>query len=175
MYNTHTHTAGTRSADLHPGQDGGSNPPRERESLLLWFVQLEAANMNIYGWHARTHIHTDSSCLPVSLSILIHEVERYIRFIHNDPWAKSSSSSGAVYQWKWAKRKKENLCVCVGIFWLYDVKRRSPQRPLPGKKKKQQRRNFQMKNPKIKILLGLKLFFFFFNGALVIIFKMNQR
>jgi hypothetical protein len=55
---------------------------------------------------------------------------------------------------------KENLRVCVGIFWLYDVKRRSPQRPLPGKKKKQQRRNFQMKNLKIKIHFGLKLFFF---------------
>lgn len=171
MYNTHTHTAGTRSADLHPGQDGGSNPPRERESLLLWFVQLEAANMNIYGWHARTHIHTDSSCLPVSLSILIHEVERYIRFIHNDPWAKSSSSSGAVYQWKWAKRKSPRVCRHLLVVWR---QKKEPTTSAPGEKKETTTAQFSNEKPQNKNSFWFKTFFFF-NGALVIIFKMNQR
>ncbi len=137
MYNTHTPTAGTRSADLHPGQDGGSNPPRERarESLLLWFVQLEAANMNI--WMARTYTYTHRLVLStsLSLSILIHEVERYIRFIHNDPWAKSSSSSGAVYQWKWAKRKKrKKISACVSASFGCMTSKEA-QRPLRGKKR----------------------------------------
>lgn len=157
----HTHTHCWHTLSRPPSRAGWRFESAKGKRELAFMIRATWSCQHEYIWMARTYTYTHRLVLStsLSLSILIHEVERYIRFIHNDPWAKSSSSSGAVYQWKWAKRKKENLCVCVGIFWLYDVKRRSPQRPLPGKKKKQQRRNFQMKTPKSNSL------FFFYSMA----------
>jgi len=99
---------------------GMENPPkeRERERELLWFVQLEAANMNIW---MGVRAYTD--CWGLYTNTRGRKI--YKIYIHNDPRAKSSS--GAVYQWKRISVGFSFFfCVaCVGVFSLWRQRRSS--------------------------------------------------
>ncbi len=124
---THTHaqqrererTASSRGR-IEGGIRQGKERKRERAAFMIqcnlklptWiymdgtgvYIQLdssEAVYTGVYMYHASLSLYTNTWGRKM-----------YIRFIHNDPWAKSSS--GAVYQWK--KRAKRKISACVGIF-----------------------------------------------------------